>query len=488
MLNVRNLFFQYETKQILQDISFAVNKGEMVGILGPNGSGKTTLMKIISGILTPQEGQVEIKGRPIDQYKTKELAKAVAVLSQHVNESFSYTVREIVSLGRYAHQSGLFQSWSSKDEAVLNQVMRQTGVLAFQDKSIHELSGGEKQRVYLAQALAQEPEILLLDEPTNHLDLSFQKELLDNLREWSKERALTIVCIFHDLNLAGLYCDRLLLLHDGKVEVEAPPSDVLREDRVKGIYQTDVKRIFHPSRPAPQIAIVPRNTERSNSKIDIDAITITSERVEVKAPFPLYTLSSGVIGAGMGWYKSFVNRHVDKTYRCDDYREEMEDYLLRNGFNPSETVGMMTAVYTEDVAYQLIEQPDFSVMIVVTGGVGNAVDAAMTNEHSSFLNPGTINIWIFVNGELSEQAFLQSVITATEAKTAVLRDRNIKDSETGTIATGTSTDSILVAATQDGSYLEFGGTITALGKCVAQGVYQCLTKSLEKRDRRITPK
>ncbi|WP_400245158.1 heme ABC transporter ATP-binding protein [Niallia sp. JL1B1071] len=488
MLNVQNLFFQYETKQILQDISFTVNKGEMVGILGPNGSGKTTLMKIISGILTPQEGQVEIKGKPIEQYKTKELAKVVAVLSQHVNESFSYTVREIVSLGRYAHQSGLFQSWSSQDEDVVTKVMKQTGVFPFQEKSIHELSGGEKQRVYLAQALAQEPEILLLDEPTNHLDLSYQKELLDNLREWSRERDLTIVCIFHDLNLAGLYCDRLLLLHDGEVEVDATPSNVLQEERVKRIYQTDVKSTFHPSRPAPQIALVPRNTERNGMKIDTKAITITSERIEVKVPFPLYTLSSGVIGAGRGWYKSFVNRHVDKTYRCDDYRKEMEDYLLQNGFNPSETVGMMTAVYTEDVAYQLIEQPDFSVMIVVTGGVGNAVDAAKTNEHSSFLNPGTINIWIFVNGTLSEQAFVQSVITATEAKAAVLRDRKIKDLETGTIATGTSTDSILMAATQEGAYLEFGGTITALGKCVAQGVYQCLTKSLDKRDRRMAPK
>lgn len=488
MLNIRNLFFQFETKQILQDISFAVNKGEMVGILGPNGSGKTTLMKIISGILTPQEGQVEIKGRPIAQYKTKELAKVVAVLSQHVNESFSYTVREIVSLGRYAHQSGLFQSWSAKDEEMLNEVMRQTGVVAFQDKSIHELSGGEKQRVYLAQALAQEPEILLLDEPTNHLDLSYQKELLDNLREWSRERNLTIICIFHDLNLAGLYCDRLLLLHDGKVEVDASPSNVLQEERVKRIYQTDVISTFHPSRPAPQIALIPRNTMRNTMKINTEAITITSERIEVKVPFLLYTLSSGVIGAGMGWYKSFVNRHVDKTYRCEDYREEMEDYLRRNGFIPSETVGMMTAVYTEDVAYKLIEQPNFSVMIVVTGGIGNAVDAAMTNKHSSFINPGTINIWIFVNGKLSEQAFLQSVITATEAKAAVLRDRKIKDLETGTLATGTSTDSILVAATQEGAYLEFGGTITELGKCVAQGVYQCLTKSLDKRDRRIAPK
>ena len=127
-------------------------------------------------------------------------------------------------------------------------------------------------------------------------------------------------------------------------------------------------------------------------------------------------------------------------------------------------------------------------MIVVTAGVGNAVDAAKTNAHSSSFHPGTINTWIFVNGTLSEQAFLQSVITATEAKAAVLRDRKIKDMETGTIATGTSTDSISVAATQVGTYLEFAGTITALGKCIAEGVYHCLTTSLDKRDRRLAAK
>ena len=486
MLDIRNLFFQYETKKILQDISFKVKKGEMVGILGPNGSGKTTLMKVISGILTPQKGQVHIKDKPINDYKTKELAKVVAVLSQHVNESFSYTVREIVSLGRYAHQSGLFQSRSARDEEMVNQVMQQTGVLTFQDKSIHELSGGEKQRVYLAQALAQEPEIILLDEPTNHLDLSFQKDLLDNLREWSKKRDLTIICIFHDLNLAGLYCDRLLLLHDGKVEVDAAPSAVLQENRVKKIYQTDIKRTFHPIRPAPQMALVPRKIERHKREVDPSAITITSERGEVRVPVPLYTLSSGVVGAGMGWYKGFVNRHVDKTYRCEDYREDMEEYLLRNGFIPSETVGMMTAVYTEDATFQFIKREGFSVLLVVTAGVGNAVDAAHSSEHSSFLHPGTINIWIFVNGKISEQAFLQSVITATEAKAAVLRDRKIKDQETGTIATGTSTDSILVAATQEGNYLEFAGTITSLGKCVAEGVYNCITEALDKRERRLS--
>ena len=139
------------------------------------------------------------------------------------------------------------------------------------------------------------------------------------------------------------------------------------------------------------MALVPRKIERHKREVDPSAITITSERVEVRVPVPLYTLSSGVVGAGMGWYKGFVNRHVDKTYRCEDYREDMEEYLLRNGFIPSETVGMMTAVYTEDATFQFIKREGFSVLLVVTAGVGNAVDAAHSSEHSSFLHPGTIN-------------------------------------------------------------------------------------------------
>ena len=141
----------------------------------------------------------------------------IAVLSQHSSQSFSYTVKETVSLGRYAHQKGLFQSWSKADEEVIQRVMKQIGVSRFQNKNIQELSGGEKQRVFLAQALAQEPEILLLDEPTNHLDLSYQKELLDFLKQWTSDNGLTVISIFHDLNLAGLYCDRLLLLENGRL-------------------------------------------------------------------------------------------------------------------------------------------------------------------------------------------------------------------------------------------------------------------------------
>lgn len=484
MLEVSHLSFQYGEKKVLKDISFSVKKGELIGILGPNGSGKTTLIKLISGILEKKSGEIVVKGKNIQDYKQKDLASVIAVLSQHVQESFSYSVKEIVSLGRYAHQKGLFQTISSIDYEVMEKVMKQTGVAGFQDMSIHELSGGEKQRVYLAQSLTQEPEILLLDEPTNHLDLSYQKELLDTLKEWTMEKDLTVICIFHDLNLAGLYCDRLLLLQEGRLEIDAPPVEVLVEERIKRVYQTSMQRTFHPTTSAPQIALLPQKGQEKLPRVDVNHLEISKEHVKLIAPFPLKTLSSGVTGAGMGWYQHFINRHVDLTYQCDDYRAEMDQYLVQRGLLPSTTVGMMTAVLTEDASYRFIEEEGVSALIVVTVGIGHAVDAAKASEHDSGLTPGTINIWAFVNGELSDQAFVQSIITITEAKAAFLRDYEIKDKVTVTVATGTSTDSVLIAATQQGNYVEFAGTITLLGKMLSRGVYKCLSEAISKTCRR----
>lgn len=487
MLEVKDVSFQYGKRNILHDVSFSVKKGELLGILGPNGSGKTTLFKLISGILTSAKGEVRIKNKNIHDYTSKELARTIAVLSQHSEQSFSYKVKEIVSLGRYAHQKNWIQTWSKEDEEMVQQAMEQTGVATFSESSIEELSGGEKQRVYLAQSLAQDPEILLLDEPTNHLDLSYQKELLDRLKEWSSEKGLTIICIFHDLNLASLYCDRLILLNNGKIENDSIPGKVLEEGRVNRVYKTMVKKSIHPSVSATQLMIAPKTTKVGNTiLLDEKYLSFTSSHLSFQSPIPLKILSSGVTGAGVGWYRNFVNRHVDKSYQCDDYQKEMESYLLAKGFYPSETVSMMTAVYVEDAGFKLYHKDDFSVFIVATAGVSNAVDASKSMDHSSQMLPGTINTWIFISGKLSEQAYVQAVMTATEAKTSVLRDKQVIDPITGTLATGTSTDSILIAATQEGQLQEFAGTITPLGKVVATGVYECLVEALENRNSRLS--
>ena len=485
MLNVQQVSGGYASEAVLNDISFNVEKGELFGILGPNGSGKTTLLKMISGILPVQQGEILINNKRLQEYKVKQLAQIIAVMTQHSSQSFSYTVKETVSLGRYAHQKGLFQTWSNADEEVVQRVMKQIGVSRFQNKNIQELSGGEKQRVFLAQALAQEPEILLLDEPTNHLDLSYQKELLDFLKEWTSENGLTVISIFHDLNLAGLYCDRLLLLENGRINIDHIPNEVLREERIRDVYQTDIQKHPHPKVPAPQMVLLPKvKNDVVDFHLDESMLNISDEYIELTSALPFRTMSSGVIGSGTGWHQSFVNRHVDKNYNCNDHRSEMAAFLTSKGFEPSETVGMMTAVILEDVVYKKYCSEGFSILVVVTAGVGNAIDASKSEWHSFEMVPGTINTWIFVNGELTEESFIQSIVTATEAKVKALNDLKVIDEVTGTIATGTSTDSILIAAAQTGQVLEFAGTITPLGKLISKAVYQCTTEAIQKSSNR----
>jgi iron complex transport system ATP-binding protein len=485
MLRVQDVSGGYSDESVLKDISFEVQTGELFGILGPNGSGKTTLLKMISGILPIARGDIFIKEKRLQEYNSKQLAQIVAVLSQHSQQSFSYTVKETVSLGRYAHQSGWFQTWGEMDESIVQRVMKQTGIASFQNKSIQELSGGEKQRVFLAQALAQEPEILLLDEPTNHLDLSYQKELLDLLKHWTTETGLTVLSIFHDLNLAGLYCDRLLLLENGSININHIPNEVLREERIRDVYHTEIKKHPHPRVAAPQMVLLPKEKqEKKKIQIDERMLRRTNEFIELKAPSHLRTMSSGVIGSGTGWHHTFVNRHVDKDYNCSDHRKEMADFLKEKGFEPSETVGMMTAVILEDVSFKHIEGTGFSVFVLVTAGVGNAIDCSKSEQHTFDQVPGTINTWIFVNGELTEEAFIQSIMTATEAKAKALHDLSVIDGVTGTIATGTSTDSILIAATQTGEVLEYAGTITPLGKLIGKAVYECTAEGIRKSQKR----
>ncbi|WP_028403342.1 adenosylcobinamide amidohydrolase [Ectobacillus panaciterrae] len=485
MLSVQHVTGGYAEESVLHDISFDVEMGEILGILGPNGSGKTTLLKMLSGVLPYERGSIAIKERALSGYSPKQLAKVVAVLPQHQSQAFSYTVKETVSLGRYAHQKSWLHTWSEEDEEAVQRVMNQTGISSFQHQFIHELSGGERQRVFLAQALAQEPEILLLDEPTNHLDLSFQKELLDSLQRWTDEYGLTVISIFHDLNLAGLYCDKLLLLQDGMINMYGNVNEVLREERIKTVYRTNIKKHAHSKVPKPQMLLLPEEQDERHIRIDESLLNISSEIISLQSPAPLRTLSSAVIGSGTGWHQTFVNRHVHLGYDCDNHRDEMTAYLKAKGYEPEETVGMMTAAALKDVSFRLYEQDGFSVFIVVTAGLTNAVDASRSECHVFKADPGTINTWVFVNGELTEEALVQSIVTAAEAKTKALHDQQVTDSVTGTLATGTSTDSILIAATQRGKLLEFAGSIAPLGKLIGKGIYECTTDGVRKYKKRM---
>jgi iron complex transport system ATP-binding protein len=233
----------YGDRAAIRDVSVQAARGETVGIIGPNGSGKSTLLRVVSGVLRAWSGRVCIEARPIESYSARELSRRVAVVPQETHLDFPFTVTEVVLFGRSPHLGALaFES--ANDLAIARRAMERTDVAHLAARRITELSGGERQRVILARALAQEPSILVLDEPSAFLDIRHQVEIYDLLRDLQAE-GLTVVTVLHDLNLAGLYCDRLVLLADGTVACTGPPEAVLRYRTLTEVYGTEVYVILN---------------------------------------------------------------------------------------------------------------------------------------------------------------------------------------------------------------------------------------------------
>ncbi len=250
-----SLTFTYKDNPVLDGVSLSIEKGEMVGILGPNGSGKTTLLKIFSAVLMGQ-GEVKLNGRNIETYGKRELSRLFAVVPQENQIHFPYTVAEIVLMGRASYHSPLALE-GKRDLEVARASMELTDSLSFSDRYLHELSGGEKQRVIIARALAQEPEILLLDEPSAFLDLKHQVQVFELMRRLNREHSLTIVAALHDLNLAALFFPRLVMLRDGRVYRDGSPKEVLTEETIEEVYGIRVRVEPDPSGERPQLFICP---------------------------------------------------------------------------------------------------------------------------------------------------------------------------------------------------------------------------------------
>jgi iron complex transport system ATP-binding protein len=488
MLNVHDVSYQYGEKAVLQNITFTVEQGQFFGILGPNGSGKTTLLKLLSRELSLQKGTITLNAVPLASFSSKELARLVAVLPQSADSAFGYTVKETVELGRYAHQTGLFPTWTEEDEQAVAEALEQVGMAHKEQETIDRLSGGERQRVYLARALAQKPSLLFLDEPTNHMDIAQQIKLLDQLKKWTEENQLTVVAIFHDMNLASLYCDRLLLLHEGKMAGLGEPSDMIEEKQLETVFQASVRRQAHPVVSKPLLTFVPQtysDTSQQNDSLSALTIAQDDEQIVITTPQPFKVLSSAVVGAGFQWATHFVNRHVPKHYRCDDPEAEMKQYLQSHSFAVHRTIGMMTAVYLEDAVWIKSSEEEVALFVMVTAGVGNAVDAAKAWEKRETAEGiGTINVFIFIDGQLNEAAFVQAMMTTTESKVKALYDAHVLDPETHTLATGTSTDCIAIASSQTGRLFEYAGTATPLGKAIGRFVYEATTEALRKYKKR----
>ena len=479
MITIEHLSGGYGGVPIVKDVSFTVEKGKVLGILGPNGSGKSTLLKVMSGILPATSGTISLDGKNIKAYHARALAKKMAVLPQLHANAFSNSVREAVSLGRYPHQTGFFSSWSDKDEQAVQRAMAQTGVSRYEDTPMEFLSGGEQQRAFVAQALAQTAEVLLLDEPTNHLDIAHQRQILDMVRKEAVECGLTVVMVLHDMNLASLYCDELLLMEDGQMRAIGAPHEVLIAAQIEEVYQARVTTYAHPEIPKPQITMMPATTEyQQRAIIRKENFTVIDDFIQLKSEIPLKTVSSAVHNPGIGWYGCLLNRSVPGDYIINDVKQEVVEFLQRERFSTTDTVVMLTAVSTNLVALNEYKTNFGSVFVMVTAGVGNAVDVSRTHERLDQPYIGTINTWVIINGCLTEEAFFQAMMTANEAKTKALQSEDIRDKRTDTVATGTATDSLLIAATQSGEEMAYGGPVTDVGKVIGKGVFETTVQAI----------
>jgi ABC-type cobalamin/Fe3+-siderophores transport system ATPase subunit len=216
-------------------LSFTIERGEVFGVIGPNSAGKTSLLRLLTGVVSPQRGEIRLGGRPIGALRSWELAREVAVVPQEAPRPFPFTVEQLVLMGRYPHAPRRFFE-DAADAAAARAAMIATETQALATLPLERLSGGERQRALLARALAQEPRLLVLDEPTAHLDLRYQAETAALLRRLNRERGMTILLVSHDLNLAGELCDRLLLLRAGEIARVGTPAEVLEQGLLEDVF------------------------------------------------------------------------------------------------------------------------------------------------------------------------------------------------------------------------------------------------------------
>ncbi len=258
-LEIRDLTCGYGDEPVIRGVTLEVSRGEFLGILGPNGSGKTTLIRAVTGLLEPMGGEVLIEGADVRRLQPREIARRVACVMQDTAiapaiGNLAFSVREIVGMGRtpYLSRTG----WATdEDRRAVADAMQLAEVEHLADRAITELSGGERQRAFIAMALAQGCDTVMLDEPTNHLDIAHQIGILDLFARLNEREGTTVVGIFHDLNLAAEYCERVVLLKDGRLAESGPPAEVFTADVIRSVYGAEVIVGTSPSSGRPHVFV-----------------------------------------------------------------------------------------------------------------------------------------------------------------------------------------------------------------------------------------
>ncbi|NLN77584.1 MAG: ABC transporter ATP-binding protein [Armatimonadetes bacterium] len=300
---IDNLHAGYGGVQVLFGVSFDLKPSEFAGIIGPNGCGKTTLLRSMTRVLAPLSGTVTLDGSNIYDISSRDFARRVAVVPQDTLAAFDFTVLEIVLMGR-SPWLGRFALEARRDIDLAIDALERTGTQHLKGRKINELSGGERQRVMIARALAQQPEVLLLDEPTSHLDISFQFEIMDLIKTLNRERKMTVLAVLHDLNLAGQYCDRLLMIGQGRVQADGSAEDVITSDNIRKVYGTEVWVRKHPTTSRPYvIAGVGASTRQDRDVLSRLAVHVvggggTAAPVLARLARKGYAITCGVLSLG----------------------------------------------------------------------------------------------------------------------------------------------------------------------------------------------
>jgi iron complex transport system ATP-binding protein len=235
ILDIKDISLDFRDKSILLDLSFSVSGGEFFVIIGPNGAGKTSLLKVLAGLQKPDQGSVIVKGKNISQYRRRNLSQIMAIVPQQIEVGFPFTVADTVVMGRSPHL-GILGMEGENDFYIAGEAMKFTEVAHLADRKLYQLSGGELQRVIIARAICQQPEIILLDEPTTALDPAHQLKIMDLMEKFRREQGTTVIMVSHDLNLASMYGDRLLLLKEGRVIKTGEPAEVLDKELLEQSY------------------------------------------------------------------------------------------------------------------------------------------------------------------------------------------------------------------------------------------------------------
>jgi iron complex transport system ATP-binding protein len=261
---VQNVSFTVGGRTVIQEVNLTVREGEIIGLIGPNGSGKSTLLKHVYRVLKPEEGMVYLYDKDIYELTARQTAQHMAVVSQETQAAFDFTVQEIVMMGRSPHKR-LLESDTKQDYEIVHRALQYVGMEGFCERSFLTLSGGEKQRVLIARALAQQANLLILDEPTNHLDIHHQLQIMDLV----KNLGLTVLAALHDLNIAAMYCDRIYVLQAGQIVASGTPEEVFRPQLLQDVFHVQSDIIVHPITGKIHITFLPETWKNSQTKKEI---------------------------------------------------------------------------------------------------------------------------------------------------------------------------------------------------------------------------